>query len=204
MADEFHFHNLCDSAVIEVGVHHSGCGGTPWTGGLPKCWGANIDAGERRVYPPAYWVRHFKDILSWMIDGALLVADIAIICASDGMAAPAVAEALAEEEVTLTAAQESIIEAARSAENIAQLEERFLLQPSRLNALLTLAGTTAVAVVAGSGARSLHGDYKVYCSMKGSDYNYKYRHDGLFFMIGGSKQYIPVDTAWDGAMWELC
>lgn len=45
MIKELHFWNR-SSHKIDVGVHHDGCGGLPWTGGKPKCWGAKIEPGN--------------------------------------------------------------------------------------------------------------------------------------------------------------
>lgn len=89
---KFKFVNGLDRDLYAA-VHHLGCAGVPWRGGLPMCWSQDIGKGEDDSYTPSDWVTKFT---TWAeLIGAGAGAAIAIAVTA-GTAAPEAAAAVAE------------------------------------------------------------------------------------------------------------
>ncbi len=175
---EHHFRNESGEGLY-IAVHHAGCGGTPWRGGRPKCWTQDpLKSGQNAVYVPDAWVTGFNQWLDIILGAAAIAVDVAVIVATEGAAAPVVAEEMGIELTDLAAEAGPALEEAASASRVARVAAKLGMTPRALQVSASVLGG-GVAVATGAAINSIFkDDWGIYVGRSG-------------------------DTAWTGAETDL-
>lgn len=175
---EHHFRNRSGEGLY-IAVHHAGCGGTPWRGGRPKCWTQDpLKNDQNAVYVPDAWVTGFDKWLDIILGVGAIALDVAVIVATEGAAAPVVAEEMGIELTDLAAEAGPALEQAASASRVARVAAAMGMSAKALQ-------VTAAAVGGG-----------VACAT-GAAINEIFANDwGIYVGRSG-------DTAWTGAETDL-